>query len=138
MHEANQEKYLGDIVNTTGNQRATVKDRKSKGYGIVSQVLAITKEAPLGKWRVKSGLLMRNSWLVNSMLYNAEAWHGIVKDDTEVFSRVDKTLIRGLLSSHLKVAKEALYLETGTLPIKYIWAARRLIYLHTILKRKKT
>ena len=49
MHEANQEKYLGDIVNTTGNQRATVKDRKSKGYGIVSQVLAITKEAPLGK-----------------------------------------------------------------------------------------
>ena len=49
MHEANQEKYLGDIVNTNGNQRATVKDRKSKGYGIVSQVLAITKEAPLGK-----------------------------------------------------------------------------------------
>ena len=47
MHEANKEKYLGDIVNTTGNQRATVKDRKSKGYGIVSQVLAITKEAPL-------------------------------------------------------------------------------------------
>ena len=25
------EKYLGDIVNTTGNQRATVKDRKSPG-----------------------------------------------------------------------------------------------------------
>ena len=137
MHESRKERYLGDIIDQTGNQRATVKDRKLKGSGIVSQVLAITKEAPLGKWRMKSGLLMRNAWLVNSMLYNSEAWHGIVKDDTEIFSRVDESLLRGLVSGHLKVGKEALYLETGTIPIKYTWAARRLIYLQTILKRDK-
>ena len=135
MHESKKEKYLGDIIDNTGNQRATVKDRKSKGYGIVSQVLAITKEAPLGKWKVKSGLLMRNAWLVNSLLYNSEAWHGIVKDDIEIFSRVDESLLGGLVSAHLKVAKEAIYLETGTVPIRYIWAARRLLYLQNILKR---
>ena len=50
----------------------------------------------------------------------------------------DETLIRGLLSSHPNLAREALYLGTGTLPIKYIWAARRLSYLHTTLKRDKT
>ena len=33
---------------------------------------------------------------------------------------------------------EALFLETWTIPIKYIWAARRLIYLQNILKRDKT
>ena len=137
MHESKKEKYFGDIIDTTGNQRATIKDRKSKGYGIVNQVIAITKEAPLGKWRVKSGLLMRNAWLVNSLLYNAEAWHGIVKDDTELFSRVDESLLAGLVSAHQKVPKEAIYLETGTVPIKYIWAARRLIYLQAILKRDK-
>ena len=65
MHESSQEKYLGDLIDQTGTQRAIIRDRKSKGYGIVSQVLAITKEAPLGKWRVKSGLLLRNAWLVN-------------------------------------------------------------------------
>ena len=60
MHESKKEKYLGDIVDQTGNQRATVQDRKSKGYGIVSQVIAITKEAPLGKWRVKSAWLVED------------------------------------------------------------------------------
>ena len=80
---------------------------------------------------------MRSAWLVNSLLYNAEAWHGIVKDDTELFSRVDESLLAGLVSAHQKVPKEAIYLETGTVPIKYIWAARRLIYLQAILKRDK-
>ena len=137
MHESRKERYLGDIIDQTGNQRATVKDRKLKGSGIVSQVLAITKEAPLGKWRMKSGLLMRNAWLVNSLLYNSEAWHGIVKDDTDIFSRVDESLLAGLVSAHKKVAKEAIYLETGTVPIKYIWAARKLLYLQAILKQDK-
>ena len=27
MHESRQEKYLGDIIDKTGNQRATIKDR---------------------------------------------------------------------------------------------------------------
>ena len=78
---------------------------------------------------------MRNLWLVNSMLYKSEAWHSIVKDDLEILSRVDESLISGLVSAHSKVPKEALFLEAGTLPIKYIWAARRLLYLQTILNR---
>ena len=78
-----------------------MKDRKSKEYGIVSEVLAIPKEAPLWKWIVRSGLLMRNSWLVNSVLYNAAAWHGIVKDNTEFFSRVNESLLGGLVSAYL-------------------------------------
>ena len=53
----------------------------------------------------------------------------------EIFSRVDESLLRGLVSAHSKVAKEALYLETGTIPIRFIWAARRIIYLQNILKR---
>ena len=138
MHESNKENYLGDIIDKTGNQRATIKDRQSKGYGITGQILAIIKEAPLGKWRVKSGVLMRNSWLVNSMLYNSEAWHATVRDDVEILNRVDESLLAGLVSAHSKTPKEALFLETGTTPIKYIWAARRLIYLQNILKREKS
>ena len=91
MHESKSEKYLGGTINSTGNQRATIQDRKQKGFGIVSQIVAIVKEAPQGKWRMKSGMLLRNSMLVNSMLFNSEAWHGIVKNDEQVLSRVDES-----------------------------------------------
>ena len=43
-------------------------------------------------------------------------------------------MIAGLVSAHSKVAKEALFLERGTLPIKYVLAARTLLYHQTIIK----
>ena len=36
MHEAQHEKYFGDIIDNKANQRETIKDRKAKGYGIAS------------------------------------------------------------------------------------------------------
>ena len=70
MHESKSEKYWWDTINSTGNQRVTIQERKQKGFRIVSQIVAIVKEAPLGLWRRKSGMLLRNSMLVNSMLFN--------------------------------------------------------------------
>ena len=58
-----------------------------------------------------------------------------MKDDIQILSRVDESLMSGLVSAHPKTPKEALFLETGTLPIKYVWASRRLLYLQTILTR---
>ena len=137
MHESKKEKYLGDTINRTGSQRATIQDRKQKGFGIIGQIIAIIKEAPLGQWRMRSGMLLRNSMLINSMLFNSEAWHGIVKDDIQIFSRVDESLLRALLSAHSKTPKEALFLETGQIPVQFIWASRRLNFLQTIMKRNQ-
>ena len=39
------------------------------------------------------------------------------------------------MNAHAKVPKEALFLEIGEIPIKFIWASRRLMFLQTILKR---
>ena len=134
MYESKHEKYMGDIITKTGNQRATIQNRKQNGFGIVSQIV---NESPLGRWRTKSGLLLRKAMLVNSMLFNSEAWHGIVKDDIKILSRVDESLLQGLLSAHSKTPIKAFFLETGQIPITYIWASRRLNYLHTILKRNQ-
>ena len=73
MPESGKVKYLGDIINKSGHQRATIKDRQSKGYGLVGHIIGITSEAPFGKWRVKSAIQMRNARLIYSMLYNLEA-----------------------------------------------------------------
>ena len=138
MDNSDKEKYLGDKIDTSGKPRATILDRKAKGYGIVGQIVAITEEAPLGMWRMRSAMLLRDAMLVNSMLFNSEAWQGIVRDDIEQLSRVDVALFRKLISSHSKTPSEALFLETGQIPISFIWSSRRLLYLQTLLKRDVT
>ena len=52
--------------------------------------------------------------------------------------RIDQTLLRGVLSAHPKIPTEALYLETKSLPIRFIVASRRLMYFHTILQKNET
>ena len=43
----------------------------------MNEVLAIVKEVPLGNWKIKAGLQLRQALLINGTLFNSEAWHGI-------------------------------------------------------------
>ena len=81
-------------------------------------------------------MLFRKSLLINTMLFNSEAWHNISNAQVEAFEKVDESLLRGLVSGHSKLPLPALYLELGQVPIRYILATRRILYLQTILHRE--
>ena len=57
MTESVKEKYLGDIVDQSGKVRSTIEERRSKGYGIVSEILAIVNDIPLGQYKMEIGLI---------------------------------------------------------------------------------
>ena len=44
MKDSTEEKYLGDLINTTGNIKAIVADR---GHGIISEIRAIINKVRL-------------------------------------------------------------------------------------------
>ena len=67
MKNSKQETYLGDIVHESGSIRPTIEKRKSKGYGITSEILAIINEIPLAQWRTEAGLNLVNGTLFNSV-----------------------------------------------------------------------
>ena len=52
MKEAEKEKYFGDFIDSTGNLEATLESRRKKGDGIISEILSIIDEIPLGKYNV--------------------------------------------------------------------------------------
>ena len=56
----------------------------------------------------------------------------------EILENIDLMLIRNLLKGHSKTAKEAFYLETGLIPIRFIVMKRRVMYLHHILHRQES
>ena len=55
----------------------------------------------------------------------------------EQIELVDNQLLRKLLKAHSKMSIPFLHLETGTLPLKFIIASRRINYLHNIISRDK-
>ena len=135
MDTTNQETYLGDIVHKSGKGRPNIEARKAKGYGIINNILAIVNEVPLGQWKVDAGLRLRQAMLVNGVLFNSEAWHNVSMNDLILLEKVDEALLRGLVNGHAKIPLEALFLETSSIPIRFIVSSRRIMYLHSILQK---
>ena len=135
MKDSEHEKYLGEVIHQNGKQHATVVDRLSKGYGIISNIMALIDDIPLGHRRVQIGLELRQAWLINGVLYNSEIWQQLTEKDKLDLNKIDHILLRSILGSHAKAPVEQLYLETASLSFTDIIKIRRLIYLQTILQR---
>ena len=109
MSESKSEKYLGDIVHNSASIKPNLAQRLSRGWGKVSEILAIVKEAPLGHHRVMAGLILRKALLHNTMLLNSEAWHSFNLGQVKAIERIDEALIRGLVQGHSNIAIPALF-----------------------------
>ena len=75
---------------------------------------------------------------MNGCLFNSEVWSGYTDTNIKDLEIIDHDILRSVVGAQSKVPVEMLYLETAQLPIKRIITVRRLLYLHTILKRHKS
>ena len=89
-------------MDQSGKIRNTVEDRRNKGYGIVAEILAIVNDIPLGKYKMEIGLMLRQAMLLNGVLFNSEAWHGVSLDDIKTLESVDEQLSRSIINAHSK------------------------------------
>ena len=135
MEEKGCTKYLGNFISSKGGVSETIEDRRKKGWGKISTIMGILEEVDMGANRLEAGLLLRQSILVNSLLYSSEAWSGVTDKQLARIEVVDSALLRKLTGGHTKCASEFNYLETGTWKLRHILSYHRLMYHHTILSR---
>ena len=108
-------KYLGNFVSSSGGCEDTIEDRRKKGWGKISTIMGILGAVDMGCNRLEAGLLLRQSILINSLLYSAEAWSGVTEKQLARLESVDTALLTQLTGGHSKSALEFNHLETGTL-----------------------
>ena len=92
---------------------------------------------PFGKYHFEAGVILRNSLLVSSMLFNSEVWYNVTSSELELLETVDLMLLRGILKAPKSTPKEMLFLELGLVPFREIIRRRRLGFLHYILTEEK-
>ena len=97
MKTADQEKYLGDMIDKTGSLQATVEAKKSKGLGINTGIMSILNEIPIGKHKMDVATKLREVMLINGILCNSEAWHGVTKVHIKALKAIDEDLLRKFL-----------------------------------------
>ena len=73
--------------------------------------------------------------LLNGVLFNSEAWHGVTDQDIKTLESIDEHLLRSLVKGHAKTPLEFLHLDAGAVPMRFLLSSRRMIYHQNILKR---
>ena len=68
MKEADTEKYLGDQIDKTDSINATKNGRHAKGLGIITGIMSILDEIPLGRHKMDKAMKLREVMLIMSLL----------------------------------------------------------------------
>ena len=76
-------------------------------------------EIPLGEHNVDVAIKLREAMLINGIIFNSEAWHGVTNVQIVKLEKVDEALLREILKAHSKTPTGFLYLETGTLSLRW-------------------
>ena len=137
MKQVEEEKYLGDILSCDGKNHKNMIARKNRGIGIVSQIMTKLEDVCFGKYFFEVAIIWRNTYLISSLLTNAEAWYSLTQADVDILESVDESLLRRILEAPISTPIEMLYLELGVIPIRFIIKERRMNFLWYILNEDK-
>ena len=109
MLKSETQKYLGDILTTSGKINENIINRYHKGMGKVNEIMGILQEVSFGPHYFKMARLFRDSILLYSMLCSFEVLYGITNAHIEKLEYVDKIFFRKLFQVRNSTAIEAFY-----------------------------
>ena len=131
-----QFKYLGDILNSRGDNSEMIKDRVGKAVGTTNEIISLCKEVNFGTNQISNMLLLYRSIFIPRLIYNGETWINITLKDYGSLRKSQLSLRRALEISR-SVPTAALYLQLGILTIKCEIAIRQLLFLKKILDKNE-
>ena len=76
--------------------------------------------------------------LVNGMLCNSEVLYGLTNTHIETLESVDKYFWRKVFTSIISTPTDSYFLETNSIPIRFIVMGRRIMFYWTILQRSES
>ena len=137
MNTATSEKYLGDILASNGKIDQNIESRVNKGTGRINSIMSLLEEISFGEFHFEMAILFRESMFINSVLSNGETLYNIETKHITKLEDCDKILLTKIFGVPSTCSYEAVYLDTGCFPIRFILQGRRLMYYWTILNKDK-
>ena len=72
-------KYLGDLINSQGNNCDLIKSRIDRSYGSFTELISICQDAYFGSKQIEIMLLLYRSVYLPRLIYNCESWSKLTK-----------------------------------------------------------
>ena len=110
--------YLGDIVEGSGKHTNNILNRVSRGKRIVNDIFSILENLYLGPHFFQVALLLRETMLLSSVLYNACIWYNVSSREIKELNTIDKCFFTRLFKVASSANFVSFFLETREMEIE--------------------
>ena len=136
MEHTEQQKYLGFILSSKGDNMKNINEMKNKSIWITNTIFDKMKTLNLGKYYFESALILLKVILRSSILFASETYYNLKETEIRTLERIEESFLRKLFKTTTGCPISQLYLETGHYPARFEVFRRRLLFLQNILKEK--
>ena len=137
IEKTEEQKYLGFVLSSKGNNMVNINHMKMKSKGIIRTMFSKLNSLNLQKYYFECGIVFLNSMLRSSILYACETYYDLKEAEVRQLERIEEGFLRELLKTSKGCPITQLYLEAGLIPARYEIIKTRLLFLKNILNQKR-
>ena len=135
LNTTDAQRYLGDVLSSSGKNMNNIIKRKQKGFLIIEQIKKILQNGFFGKHHFEAAVILRESLFINSILFNGEVWSNLTRKEVHELTLVDNAMLRAIWECPAYTSIPVMFLDLGIKPIKFHLIQRRIMYLHYLLSQ---
>ena len=134
---SNEQKYLGFILSSSGNNLANIRSLRNKSIGVIRKIFIKLNSLHLKNYYFEVGVIFMNVMLRSSILYASETYYNLKETEIRQLERIEESYMRQLLKTTKGCPINQIYLELGQTPARYDIYKLRLFFLKYILDQEK-
>ena len=129
IKKTDEQKYLGFVLSSKGENMANINQIKKKSIGLVRKIINRLNSLNLKKYFFECAIILMNSMLRPSILYAAEMYYNLKEPELRQIERIEESFLRKILNTTRGCPIIQLYLEIGQYPVIFEIQRMRLLYL---------
>ena len=135
--QTDEQKYLGFVLSSSGNNMANINQIKKKSIGIVRKIINRLNSLNLKKYYFECAVILMNVMLRGSILYACDMYYNIKENELRQLERIEEGFLRKIFKTTRGCPITQLYLEIGQHPARFEVQKMRLMYLKYILEERE-
>ena len=133
IEEVEEQRYLGFVLSSQGNNMVNINSMKMKSKGIIRRIFSKLEHLKLQKYYAECAIIFLKVMLRSSILYGCETYYNLKENEIRSLEMIEEGFLRELVKTGKGCPLSQLYAEFGLIPARYEIIRIRLLYLKEIL-----
>ena len=132
IEEVKEQKYLGFILSSNGNNIANIQAMERKSIGVIRTILNKMEKLKLRQYYFECSKIFMNVILRGSILYAGECYYNLTENNLRRIEKIEEKYMRKIFKTGRSCPIAQLYLEFGQWPARFELKKMRLLFLRQI------